>query len=111
MHGDREGSCRRANSDFMRRLLSAANAPEAHVAVATLDNAGIDAVIRGEHMAAFPAGPGFGPSVWVRDEDYDAACDILGVVKTPVDSAPGNPSIWILVAVIVVLSMMLVFGR
>lgn len=95
----------------MRRLLSAANAPEAHLVVATLDNAGIDAVIRGEHMAAFPAGPGFGPSVWVREEDYDAACDILGVPKTPVESTPTRPSMWILVAVIVALSMMLLFAR
>jgi putative signal transducing protein len=111
MHGDREESCQRANSDLMRRVLVAANAPEAHVAVATLESAGIEAVIRGEHMAAFPAGPNSGPSVWVRDEDYEVACDLLGVVKTPVDSGRANPTLWVLVAVIVALSMMLLFGR
>lgn len=95
----------------MRKLLVAANAPEAHVAVATLDNAGIEAVIRGEHMAAFPPGHASGPSVWVRDEDYEAACDVLGVSKTPLDSPPAGPSIWVFVALIVALSLMLVFGR
>lgn len=71
----------------MKRVLSAPNAPEAHVAVALLENAGIEAVVRGEHMGALPLGPASRPSVWVRDEDYDAACKVLGVEP---ETAPAN---------------------
>ena len=79
--------------------------------MAVLENSGIEAVVRGEHMGGLPVGIDSRPSVWVRDEDYDAACELLGVSKTPVDPAWPNPSIWVLVAVILALSLMIVFGR
>jgi hypothetical protein len=64
----------------MKRVLSAPNAAEAHVAVAALESAGIDGVIRGEFMGALPLGPISRPSVWVRDENYAEACKLLGVI-------------------------------
>jgi len=120
MHGVPVGQCRRdrcsrcaVGSDFspscsVKRVLSAPNAPEAHVAVALLENAGIDAVVRGEHMGAMPLGPASRPSVWVRDEDYESACKVLGV--EPESSASANEAkspVRLLVIGIIVLLLLL----
>ncbi|HEV8365357.1 MAG TPA: DUF2007 domain-containing protein [Gemmatimonadaceae bacterium] len=90
----------------MRQVLSAPNAPEAHVAVAVLENEGIDAVVRGEHMGALPLGPASRPSVWVRDEDYEAACKILGVgPESPTATKP--PYRGLIIAIILLLLFLL----
>jgi hypothetical protein len=92
----------------MKRVLSPRNAAEAHIAAATLESAGIEAAIHGEHMGAFPAGPATTPSVWVRDEDYAAACKLLGVEPdtTPPATAGRSPA-WIILAVIVALLLLM----
>jgi hypothetical protein len=87
----------------VKSVLSAPNAAEAHVAVAVLANAGIEGVIRGEHMGALPFGPASRPSVWVRDEDYDAACEVLGVVPEPPTNTTQKSPVWLLVTLIFVL--------
>lgn len=77
------------------------NAAEAHVAAAALENAGIEAMIQGEHMASLPIGPNSHPSVWVRDEDYAAACDVLGVrltQETRAERSPMTNLLWIALA-------------
>ena len=91
----------------MKQVLSVPNAAEAHVAVAVLENAGIDAAIRGEHMGALPLGPASRPSVWVRDEDYEAACKILGVAPEPSTPAKGSPLRPLIIAIIVLLLFLL----
>jgi hypothetical protein len=92
----------------MKRVMSTRNAPEAHVAAATLESAGIQAVIHGEHMGAFPAGPASTPSIWVRDEDYVAACKLLDVQPdlTPPATAGRSPA-WLILAVIVALVLLM----
>ncbi len=87
----------------MKSVLNVPNAAEAHVAVALLANSGIEAVIRGEHMGALPLGPASRPSVWVRDEDYTAACEVLGVTAEPPPTSPQRSPIWALVAIILAL--------
>ena len=87
----------------MKRVLSAPNAPEAHVAVAVLENAGIDAVIRGEHMGALPLGPASRPSVWVRDEDYESACKLLGVEPESPTASTGSPIRPLIIGIIILL--------
>jgi hypothetical protein len=91
-------------------VLTTTNAPEAHVALAALDSAGIDAVIRGEHMGALPAGPIARPSVWVRDEDYIAACEVLGVPaeEKPADSSDTSSAMLRVMIVIVAVLLILI---
>lgn len=88
----------------MKRVLSVPNAAEAHVAVAALENAGIEAVIRGEHMGALPLGAGSQPSVWVEDEDYGAAREVLGLPAQDAKSGERPVStkslLWIIVAML-----------
>jgi hypothetical protein len=91
----------------MKRVLSAPNAEEAHVAVAVLANAGIEAVIRGEYMGALPLGPASRPSVWVRDEDYDAACGILDVTPEPPSAVSQKSPVKLLIVLIIVLLLLL----
>jgi len=78
----------------MRRVLVTSNPAAAHIAVASLENADIEAVVQGEHMAGLPAGPNALPSVWVRDEDFEQAIAILGVSTpdSPASVAPKRPS-------------------
>lgn len=66
----------------MKKVITAPNAAEAHVALATLESAGIDGVIQGE-FTTLELGPITRPTVWVRDEDYAAACKTLGVPMEP----------------------------
>jgi hypothetical protein len=75
--------------------------------VAVLENAGIEAVVRGEHMGALPLGPASHPSVWVQDEDYDAACEILGIAPEPEAASQSGAPRWVLLAAIVVLILLL----
>ncbi|MGQ0640732.1 MAG: putative signal transducing protein [Gemmatimonadaceae bacterium] len=85
----------------MKQVLRTPNAAEAHVAVAALENAGIEAVIQDEFMGALPVAPNAYPSVWVRDEDYAEACEVLGVRRAePVqtDRSPLKPLLWIIAA-------------
>ncbi|MGQ0539842.1 MAG: putative signal transducing protein [Gemmatimonadaceae bacterium] len=82
----------------MQRVLTAPNAPEAHVAAAVLENAGIAAEIRGEHMGGFPPGPASLPSVWVADHDYAAACELLDVQPEPAAPAERKSALWVLIA-------------
>ena len=91
----------------MKRVLSAPNAEEAHVAVAVLGNAGIEAVIRGEYMGALPLGPASRPSVWVRDEDYDAACEVLGISPEPAPVTPQKSPVKLLIVLIIVVALLL----
>ncbi|MGH7712800.1 MAG: DUF2007 domain-containing protein, partial [Gemmatimonadaceae bacterium] len=96
----------------MKRVLTAPNAPEAHVVAAVLENAGIEAVIRGEHMGALPLGPASRPSVWVRDEDYDTACELLDV--KPELANPSNQArspVRLLIVVIIMLILVLLLRR
>jgi len=98
----------------MKRVLTTPNAPEAHVALATLDSAGIDAVIRGEHMGAIPAGPISQPSVWVRDEDYSDACRVLGVAEDMSqtgNSTPRNSPIRTMLIIATALLVLLLLQR
>ena len=90
----------------MRSVLSTPNAAEAHVAVSVLANAGIEAVIRGEHMGSLPLGPASRPSVWVSDEDYAAACEVLGVTPEPPQTTPQKSPVWWLLAIIGVLLLL-----
>lgn len=113
MRGDPGAPCRRAanapiHGKVVKRILSAANAPEAHVAVAVLENAGIEAVVQGEHMGGLPAGLASRPSVWVRDEDYDTACELLGVKPEPTtQSNTGKSQLRLLVVAIIALVLLL----
>jgi hypothetical protein len=98
----------------VKRVLVAPNAPEAHVAAAALESAGIEAAIHGEHMGAFPAGPVSRPSVWVRDEDYAAACEVLGVAQDASQTSPAAgrpPAMWILLAIVAVILALLWIQR
>lgn len=91
----------------MKQILSAPNAPEAHVAAAVLENAGIAAVIRGEHMGALPLGSASRPSVWVRDEDYESACKLLGVEPEASTPAAGSPVRPLIIGIIILLLFLL----
>jgi hypothetical protein len=91
----------------MKRVLTSTNAAEAHVGAAVLENAGIAAEIRGEFMGGLPMGPVSAPSLWVNEEDYDAACELLGVVP---DSRTANESkspVRMLVAILAALALLL----
>ena len=91
----------------MKQVLSAPNAAEAHVAAAVLENAGIDAVIRGEHMGGLPLGPASRPSVWVRDEDYESACKLLGIDPEPATPATSSPVRPLIIGIIILLLFLL----
>ncbi len=96
----------------MKRVLSAPNAAEAHVAVAVLESAGIEAVIRGEYMGALPLGAISSPSVWVRDEDYDAACEALGVPANAAQATESSaPPYRLMLIVIIALALFLSVQR
>lgn len=96
----------------MKRVLTTPNAAEAHVAVATLDSVGIESVVLGEHMGAMPLGPASRPSVWVRDEDHEAACKALGVPVTKLpDAEPSAPPYKVIVTVLIALALMLSVQR
>ena len=87
----------------MKQVTSTKTAAEAHVALAALENAGIEGMIQGEHMGTLPLGPGSYPSVWVRDEDYAAACELLGVgaSATPrADRSATRALMWIAVGMV-----------
>ena len=91
----------------MKQVLSAPNAAEAHVAAAVLENAGIEAVIHGEHMGALPLGPASRPSVWVREEDYESACEVLGIEPEPATPATGSPVRPLIIGIIILLLFLL----
>jgi hypothetical protein len=95
----------------MKKVITTPNAAEAHVALATLESAGIDAVIQGE-FATLELGPITRPSVWVRDEDYAEACKTLGVVVESVQSASSKgPSLRTLLLIAIVLLVILWLQR
>jgi Putative prokaryotic signal transducing protein len=95
----------RDGTGAMKQVLSAPNAAEAHVALAALESAGIEGVIRDEFAGALPLGPISRPTVWVRDEDYQAACDALGVraaaEPTTTTGSPMKALVWITIALLV----------
>ncbi|MCS7032954.1 MAG: DUF2007 domain-containing protein [Phycisphaerae bacterium] len=69
----------------MRQVYSAANEIEAHLARLFLDEAGIESVIQPAALAnvigEMVASAETLPSLWVRDEDYDAAMTALARFK------------------------------
>jgi hypothetical protein len=91
----------------MRRVLNTTTAAEAHVGAAVLENAGIAAVIRGEFMGALPTGPSSAPSLWVNDDDYEAACELLGVVPERAPASQTNSSTRFLVGALIALGLLL----
>jgi len=93
----------------VKRVVTTNNGAEAHVAAAVLENAGIEAVVRGEHMGALPLGPASRPSVWVRDEDYESACKTLGVEpeSSPSASQAKSPVGFLVLGIIVLLLLLL----
>lgn len=98
----------------MKLVLRSTNAAEAHVAAAALENAGIQAVIQGEYMGALPVGPASLPSLWVQDEDYAEACEILGVAVaqpgTEDRTSPLRPLVWIVIALLFGIILVRIFG-
>jgi hypothetical protein len=78
----------------MKRVFIARGVSEAHLVRAYLENAGIDASVRGEELSTVFGGiPIDGeslPSVWVaEDSDYDRALDLIH--QTSRYSGPGPP--------------------
>lgn len=96
----------------MKRVLSTPNAAEAHVAVAKLESVGIEATVLGEHMGGLPLGSASRPSVWVRDEDHDAACEALGISPEDARATEGGaPPYRAVAAGVIVLALMLAVQR
>lgn len=96
----------------MKRVLTTPNAAEAHLAVATLESVGIEAVVLGEHMGALPLGPASRPSVWVKDEDVGAACQALGVsVEATREADAGAPPYRVMVIILLALALLLSIQR
>jgi putative signal transducing protein len=96
----------------MKRVLSAPNAAEAHVAVAKLESVGIEATTLGEHMGALPLGPASRPSVWVSDEDHAAACEALGISpESTAATQAGAPPYRAMAVVLIALALMLAIQR
>lgn len=96
----------------MKRVLTTHNAAEAHLAVATLESVGIEAVVLGEHMGALPLGPASRPSVWVKDEDLGAACEALGVsVEATREADASAPPYRVIVIILVALALLLSIQR
>ncbi|MEW5914925.1 MAG: DUF2007 domain-containing protein [Gemmatimonadota bacterium] len=91
----------------MRRVLTSTNAAEAHVGAAVLENAGIAAEIRGEFMGGLPMGPVSAPSLWVNEEDYEAACELLGVAPDRTADRQTKSPLRMLMAIVVALALLL----
>ncbi len=63
----------------MKRILASINSAEIGLAQSRLEAANIPCELRNELVSqAFPTTP-FAPEVWVRDEDYEMAMQLLEV--------------------------------